>query len=160
MPSFCIKDGLAPLNHAQSQRQLLPKPGTDIPEQPSPSSSSDMENLENLSIAMDPANFRIPRATLQKIMQHAVPPNAKVTKQAVEDMEQYVLEFIRFLTSEAAANKSKTARNILDGDDLLRAMESTGFEHYVLILGPYLEGFRAKKREDREARAQGRAREK
>lgn len=35
----------------------------DIPKQLSPSpSSSDMENLENLSITMDSANLRIPRA--------------------------------------------------------------------------------------------------
>ena len=33
-------------------------------------------------------------------MQNAVPPTAKITKQAVEDMEQYVLEFMKFLTSE------------------------------------------------------------
>ena len=131
-------------------------------------------------------------------MQHAVPPSAKITKPALEDMEQYVLEFIKFLTSEgvlsprlaflpsihpslcplllsnapsikltlfinfvgaAAANKSTTKRNILDGDDLLRAMKSTGFEHYGLVLGPYLEGFRARKREGKEARGLGRERE-
>lgn len=125
-------------------------------------------------------------------MQNAVPPSAKITKPALEDMEQYVLEFIKFLTSEgvlsplelhpslcppllskapskkltlsinfvaAAANKPKTKRNILDGDDLLRAMKSTGFEHYGLVLGPYLAGFRAKKREGKEARGPGRERE-
>ena len=37
---------------------------------------------------------------MQKIMQNAVPANAKVAKQAVEDMEKCVLEFITFFTSE------------------------------------------------------------
>lgn len=114
-------------------------------------------------------------------MKKALPADALIAKQAREDMERYVVEFIQFLTNEGRSNPSihaslmhsaklthssptaaedaaKTSRMVLYGRDILKAMDNTGFEHYAKALKPYLEAYKAQRHDgavDPEAEDEG-----
>lgn len=100
-------------------------------------------------------------------MKRALPAEALIQKPAKEDMERYAVEFIQFLTSEgmsdpsiratpmpsvvlthffrsAAEVASNSNRAAITGNDILKAMENTGFEHYAEALRPFLEGYKAR----------------
>ena len=102
-------------------------------------------------------------------MRTALPDNFIIRKEAKQDMERYAVEFILFITGEgssdpsisatllhpiklthfsrsAAENVLRANRKILEGDDVLKAMNTTGFERYAEALTPYLEGFKARER--------------
>ncbi|RVW39676.1 Nuclear transcription factor Y subunit B-10 [Vitis vinifera] len=64
-------------------------------------------------------------------MKKALPANGKIAKDAKEIMQECVSEFISFITSE---EKRKT----INGDDLLWAMATLGFEDYIDPLKLYL----------------------
>ena len=49
-------------------------------------------------------------------------------------MQACVSEFISFVSSEAGDHCAESFRRHLDGDDVLWALTSLGFEHYVDIL--------------------------
>ena len=94
-------------------------------------------------------------------MKEALPPGTKIMLQAKKDMQRYASEFVSFITSEglsnspiqlhlygfsrtdtsppvAAENVSREHRRVIEGSDILMAMENTGFEHYARALRPYL----------------------
>lgn len=102
-------------------------------------------------------------------MRAALPEHKMIEKSAKEAMEQCAVEFIQFLTSEgsskpsiratlirpaklthfsplAAESASRANRKTLHGDDVLRAMKNTGFDHYAEALRPYLENYRMRQR--------------
>lgn len=58
------------------------------------------------------------------------------------------LEFISFITSQAMDNCLLEKRKTLNGEDLLHAMFSLGFEHYSEILKIYLAKYRETKEQD------------
>ncbi|KAJ7565439.1 hypothetical protein O6H91_02G061000 [Diphasiastrum complanatum] len=74
----------------------------------------------------------LPVANVSRIMKRALPANAKISKDAKETMQECVSEFISFVTGEATVN----------GDDLLWAMSTLGFEEYVEPLKLYLQKYR------------------
>ena len=100
-------------------------------------------------------------------MKTALPENAKIAKEAKECMQECVSEFISFITSEGmhARNgrscdhssnhtclKTHTAlasekcqqekRKTVNGEDILFAMTSLGFENYAEALKIYLAKYR------------------
>ena len=96
-------------------------------------------------------------------MKTALPENAKIAKEAKECMQECVSEFISFITSEGtyylacptvAANgialTPETAsekcqqekRKTVNGEDILFAMTSLGFENYGEALKIYLARYR------------------
>ncbi|DBB16429.1 TPA: Nuclear transcription factor Y subunit B-3 [Trebouxia sp. C0006] len=75
-------------------------------------------------------------------MKKALPPNAKIAKDAKETVQECVSEFISFVTSEASDKCSKEKRKTINGDDLLWAMSALGFEEYVEPLKMYLHKYR------------------
>ena len=96
-------------------------------------------------------------------MKMALPENAKIAKEAKECMQECVSEFISFITSEgmfreftppaaslADALTFKTAsekcqqekRKTVNGEDILFAMTSLGFENYGEALKIYLARYR------------------
>jgi len=103
-------------------------------------------------------------------MKKALPPNAKIAKDAKETVQECVSEFISFITSEyvlsdalwvwafqlpvwfagamfcghcrASDKCSKEKRKTINGDDLLWAMSALGFEEYVEPLKMYLHKYR------------------
>lgn len=101
-------------------------------------------------------------APVARIMKTALPENAKIAKEAKECMQECVSEFISFITSEgtnphelqdslfAETNEPITAsekchqekRKTVNGEDILFAMTSLGFENYAEALKIYLSKYR------------------
>lgn len=93
----------------------------------------------------------LPIANVARIMKTALPENAKVAKDAKECMQECVSEFISFITSEASEKCQQEKRKTVNGEDILFAMSSLGFENYAEALKIYL----AKYRETQTARGEG-----
>ncbi|KAL5347086.1 transcriptional activator hap3 [Pseudogymnoascus australis] len=87
-------------------------------------------------------------APVARIMKTALPENAKIAKEAKECMQECVSEFISFITSEASEKCHQEKRKTVNGEDILFAMTSLGFENYAEALKIYL----AKYRETQSAR--------
>ncbi|KAK1667415.1 hypothetical protein QYE76_055574 [Lolium multiflorum] len=81
----------------------------------------------------------LPIANISRIMKKAVPANGKIAKDAKETLQECVSEFISFVTSEASDKCQKEKRKTINGDDLLWAMATLGFEEYVDPLKIYLQ---------------------
>ena len=84
----------------------------------------------------------LPIANIARIMKKALPPNAKVAKDAKETVQECVSEFISFITSEASDKCQREKRKTINGDDLLWALSTLGFECYVDPLKAYLAKYR------------------
>ncbi|XP_017407095.1 nuclear transcription factor Y subunit B-1 isoform X1 [Vigna angularis] len=93
------------------------------------------------------SNFReqdrfLPIANISRIMKKALPANGKIAKDAKETVQECVSEFISFITSEASDKCQREKRKTINGDDLLWAMATLGFEEYVDPLKIYLASYR------------------
>jgi nuclear transcription Y subunit beta len=104
----------------------------------------------------------LPTANISRIMKKSLPPNAKIAKDAKDTTQECVSEFISFITSEgryarsisdpfsidfesatAASDKcQQEKRKTINGDDLLWAMSTLGFDKYVDPLKLYLSKYR------------------
>ncbi|XP_008785640.2 nuclear transcription factor Y subunit B-3-like [Phoenix dactylifera] len=84
----------------------------------------------------------LPIANVSRIMKKALPANAKISKDAKETVQECVSEFISFITGEASDKCQREKRKTVNGDDLLWAMTTLGFEDYVEPLKVYLQKFR------------------
>eukprot|EP01018_Ginkgo_biloba_P017097 Gb_07866 [translate_table: standard] len=84
----------------------------------------------------------LPIANVSRIMKKALPGNAKISKDAKETVQECVSEFISFITGEASDKCQREKRKTINGDDLLWAMTTLGFEAYVEPLKVYLQKFR------------------
>jgi nuclear transcription Y subunit beta len=84
----------------------------------------------------------LPIANISRIMKKALPPNAKISKDAKECVQECVSEFISFITSEACEKCLSERRKTINGDDLLHAMTTLGFEKYIESLRIYLQRYR------------------
>ena len=103
-------------------------------------------------------------APVARIMKMALPENAKIAKEAKECMQECVSEFISFITSEgeylpgfdadssawaddivqlsASEKCQQEKRKTVNGEDILFAMTSLGFENYAEALKIYLTKYR------------------
>jgi nuclear transcription Y subunit beta len=96
-------------------------------------------------------------ALVARIMKGALPENAKIAKEAKECMQECVSEFISFITSEgkhpsvlnhinliviASEKCQQEKRKTVNGEDILFAMTSLGFENYAEALKIYLARYR------------------
>ncbi|XP_061337527.1 nuclear transcription factor Y subunit B-1-like isoform X3 [Gastrolobium bilobum] len=84
----------------------------------------------------------LPIANISRIMKKALPANGKIAKDAKDTMQECVSEFISFITSEASEKCQKEKRKTINGDDLLWAMATLGFEDYIEPLKVYLARYR------------------
>eukprot|EP01023_Acetabularia_acetabulum_P064394 TRINITY_DN8313_c0_g1_i1.p2 TRINITY_DN8313_c0_g1~~TRINITY_DN8313_c0_g1_i1.p2 ORF type:complete len:132 (-),score=18.10 TRINITY_DN8313_c0_g1_i1:54-449(-) len=84
----------------------------------------------------------LPIANISRIMKKALPSNAKIAKDAKETVQECVSEFISFITSEASDKCQREKRKTINGDDLLWAMSTLGFEDYIEPLKLYLNKYR------------------
>ncbi|KAJ6772906.1 CCAAT-BINDING TRANSCRIPTION FACTOR-RELATED [Salix koriyanagi] len=73
----------------------------------------------------------LPIANISRIMKKALPANGKIAKDAKDTVQECVSEFISFVTSEASDKCQKEKRKTINGDDLLWAMATLGFEEYI-----------------------------
>ncbi|KER29850.1 hypothetical protein T265_03645 [Opisthorchis viverrini] len=84
----------------------------------------------------------LPIANVAKIMKRAVPGNGKIAKDAKECVQECVSEFISFITSEAAERCQAEKRKTINGEDILCAMNTLGFDNYVEPLKSFLVKYR------------------
>lgn len=84
----------------------------------------------------------LPIANISRIMKEGLPQNAKISKDAKELVQQCVSDFIIFVTSEASDKCQREKRKTVNGDDILWAMKSLGFEDAVVVLTTYLQKIR------------------
>uniref|UniRef100_A0A7C8ZPW7 Transcription factor CBF/NF-Y/archaeal histone domain-containing protein n=1 Tax=Opuntia streptacantha TaxID=393608 RepID=A0A7C8ZPW7_OPUST len=98
-------------------------------------------NNRDLSSPREQDRF-LPIANVSRIMKKALPANAKISKDAKETVQECVSEFISFITGEASDKCQREKRKTINGDDLLWAMTTLGFEDYVEPLKIYLQRFR------------------
>jgi nuclear transcription Y subunit beta len=110
----------------------------------------------------------LPIANISRIMKNALPDNAKIAKDAKECVQECVTEFIAFITSEgpytllnsspvvsliycccvfsvlmtASEKCHQEKRKTVNGEDIIFAMTSLGFENYAEVLKIYLAKYR------------------
>ncbi|KAL8504552.1 hypothetical protein ACS0TY_015929 [Phlomoides rotata] len=84
----------------------------------------------------------LPIANISRIMKKALPANGKIAKDSKETVQECVSEFISFVTSEASDKCQREKRKTINGDDLLWAMATLGFEDYIEPLKVYLSRYR------------------
>ncbi|KAJ1554073.1 hypothetical protein HK405_006094 [Cladochytrium tenue] len=95
----------------------------------------------------------LPIANVARIMKSALPDNSKISKEAKECVQECVSEFIAFVTSEASDRCQLEKRKTINGDDILWAMQSLGFDNYNETLKLYLQKYREANRSERNASA-------
>lgn len=84
----------------------------------------------------------LPIANVGRIMKQILPPNAKISKEAKETMQECVSEFISFVTGEASDKCHKEKRKTVNGDDICCALATLGFDDYAEPLRRYLVRYR------------------
>lgn len=84
----------------------------------------------------------LPIANVARIMKNSIPPNGKIAKEAKECVQECVSEFISFITSEAAERCQQEKRKTINGEDILFALSTLGFDPYVEPLKLYLTKYR------------------
>ncbi|KAJ5142787.1 Histone-fold [Penicillium bovifimosum] len=87
----------------------------------------------------------LPIANVARIMKLALPENAKIAKEAKECMQDPLIPLIETssLTVSTASEKcQQEKRKTVNGEDILFAMTSLGFENYAEALKIYLSKYR------------------
>ena len=87
----------------------------------------------------------LPIANIGRIMKDAMVGDnskAKISKEAKETVQEWVSEFISFITSEACDRWTEERRKTINGDDILYSIEALGFEAYLPGLKQFLEKYR------------------
>ena len=87
-------------------------------------------------------------------MKRVLPPNEKIAKDAKEAVQECVSEFICFVTSEASDRCQTEKRKTINGDDLVWAMGTLGFDDYVEPLKEYLGKYRQATKGDKSEKHQ------
>lgn len=97
----------------------------------------------------------LPIANVAKIMKRAIPEAGKIAKDARECVQECVSEFISFITSEASDRCHMEKRKTINGEDILFAMTTLGFDNYVEPLKVYLQKYREATKGDNPASTGG-----
>ncbi|EDV22398.1 uncharacterized protein TRIADDRAFT_28921, partial [Trichoplax adhaerens] len=84
----------------------------------------------------------LPIANVNRIMKAALPKVGKIAKDAKECVQECVSEFVSFITSEASDRCQQEKRKTINGEDILFAMSSLGFDNYIEPLKMYLTKYR------------------
>lgn len=102
----------------------------------------DMEKGNDTETYLREQDRFLPIANVSRIMKRAVPPIGKIAKDAKECVQECVSEFISFITSEASERCQQEKRKTINGEDILFAMSTLGFDSYVEPLKIYLQKYR------------------
>merc|ERR1719493_409580 len=96
----------------------------------------------------------LPIYNISKVMKKVVPQSGKVAKEARECVQECVSEFISFITSEASERCQAEKRKTINGEDILFAMSTLGFDNYVEPLKLYLQKYREAMKGERQMEAE------
>lgn len=91
----------------------------------------------------------LPIANVSRIMKVSIPKSGKIAKEAKECVQECVSEFVSFITSEASDRCHQEKRKTINGEDILSAMQTLGFDNYVGPLKLYLNKFREAQKGER-----------
>jgi len=75
-------------------------------------------------------------------MKKCLPETTKVSKEAKECVQECTSEFISFITSEAADRCALEKRKTINGEDILFALHTLGFDEYGVVMKVYLSKYR------------------
>ncbi|KAJ8665716.1 hypothetical protein QAD02_007378 [Eretmocerus hayati] len=119
----------------------------DDPENTDDSNHESCDPLQNINLGSCSGPLReqdrfLPIANVAKIMKRAIPESGKIAKDARECVQECVSEFISFITSEASDRCHIEKRKTINGEDILYAMTTLGFDNYVEPLKIYLQKYR------------------
>lgn len=119
----------------------------DDPENTDDSNNGNGDPLHGINLGLSGGPLReqdrfLPIANVAKIMKRAIPEAGKIAKDARECVQECVSEFISFITSEASDRCHMEKRKTINGEDILFAMTSLGFDNYVEPLKLYLQKYR------------------
>uniref|UniRef100_A0A5B7B0H1 Putative nuclear transcription factor Y subunit B-7 n=1 Tax=Davidia involucrata TaxID=16924 RepID=A0A5B7B0H1_DAVIN len=116
------------------------------PESPCSKSSSNNNhqnhNNNTTTITNKEQDRFLPIANVGRIMKKVIPGNGKISKDAKETVQECVSEFISFVTGEASDKCQREKRKTINGDDIIWAITTLGFEDYVKPLKQYLIKYR------------------
>ncbi|XP_051128715.1 nuclear transcription factor Y subunit B-8-like [Andrographis paniculata] len=84
----------------------------------------------------------MPIANVIRIMRKILPPHAKISDDAKENIQECVSEFISFVTGEANDRCQREQRKTITAEDILWAMSKLGFDDYIEPLTLYLHRYR------------------
>nr|CAI5870234.1 unnamed protein product [Callosobruchus analis] len=104
---------------------------------------------EKIGIPLREQDRFLPIANVAKIMKKAIPEAGKIAKDARECVQECVSEFISFITSEASDRCHMEKRKTINGEDILVAMSTLGFDNYVEPLKIYLQKYREAAKSDK-----------
>ena len=107
------------------------------------------QHFVHLNFTIHTQDRYLPIANISRIMKNQLPENAKIAKDSKETVQECVSEFISFITSEASDKCMQEKRKTINGDDLLWAMSTLGFDKYVEPLKIYLSKYREAVRGDK-----------
>ncbi|TKY60445.1 Nuclear transcription factor Y subunit B-7 [Spatholobus suberectus] len=119
---------------------------TGSPESPclktsTPTTHNNNNNNHNNNSNKEQDRF-LPIANVGRIMKKVIPPNGKISKDAKETVQECVSEFISFVTGEASDKCQREKRKTINGDDVIWAITTLGFDDYVEPLKSYLQKFK------------------
>ncbi|XP_058809886.1 uncharacterized protein LOC131675067 [Phymastichus coffea] len=119
----------------------------DDPENTDDSNPGNCDPLQGINTNSSSGPLReqdrfLPIANVAKIMKRAIPEAGKIAKDARECVQECVSEFISFITSEASDRCHMEKRKTINGEDILFAMTTLGFDNYVEPLKAYLQKYR------------------
>lgn len=118
----------------QASHSHGPNKGSRSPESPSVNTNHNHNNKEQ--------DRFLPIANVGRIMKKVIPGNGKISKDAKETVQECVSEFISFVTGEASDKCQREKRKTINGDDIIWAITTLGFEDYVAPLKLYLSKYR------------------
>jgi len=130
----------------ESQDEELEGAGVEMQE-------GDIENAESGELR-EQDRF-LPIANVARIMKKGIPSQGKIAKDARECVQECVSEFISFITSEASDRCQAEKRKTINGEDILFAMSTLGFDNYVEPLKLYLQKYREAMKGDKGQGAEG-----
>ncbi|KAL9248138.1 hypothetical protein vseg_021495 [Gypsophila vaccaria] len=110
--------------------------------QESPKSPCSKNKNNTTSSSIKEQDKFLPIANVGRIMKKVIPVNGKISKDAKEAVQECVSEFISFVTGEAADKCQREKRKTINGDDVIWAIVTLGFEDYVNPLKVYLSKYR------------------
>jgi nuclear transcription Y subunit beta len=104
--------------------------------------NSEDESRDRLAATLREQDRFLPIANVARIMKRSIPTFGKIAKDARECVQECVSEFISFITSEASDRCMMEKRKTINGEDILFAMSTLGFDNYIEPLKVYLQKYR------------------
>ncbi|WVZ81546.1 hypothetical protein U9M48_028912 [Paspalum notatum var. saurae] len=126
-----------------------------VPNEALASTEPAVPNLELESSVIREQDRLMPVANVSRIMRQVLPPNAKISDDAKELIQECVSEFISFVTGEANDRCHAERRKTVTAEDIVWAMNRLGFDDYVAPLATFLQRMRESEGAGRGAAGRG-----